>query len=37
MDGEFTEATNTVKSISFIQIIGYKFQNPGNVISTYGL
>ena len=28
---------NTVKSSSCIQIIGYKFQNPGNVISTYGL
>ena len=31
------EATNAVKSSSCILIIGYKFQNPGNVISTYGL
>ena len=37
MDGEWTEATNTVKCSSCIWIIGYKFQNPGNTISTYGL
>ena len=37
IDGESTEATDTVKSSSCIQIIGYKCQNPGNAISTYGL
>ena len=36
-DGESTEATNTVKSSSCIQGIGHNFQNPRNVISTYGL
>ena len=36
MDGESTEATDTVKSSSCIHIIGYN-QNPGHVISTYGL
>ena len=34
---ESTEAANTVKSSSCIQIIGYKFQNLGNVINTYAL
>ena len=32
MDGELTEATNTVKSSSFIQITGHNFQNPGNAV-----
>ena len=36
-DGESMETTNTVKSSSYIWIIGYKFQNPGNTISTYGV
>ena len=29
VDAETTEATNTVKSSFHMQIIGYKFQNPG--------
>ena len=37
MDGELTEARDTVKSSSCIWINGYKLQNPGNAISTYGL
>ena len=30
MDGESTEATDTVISSSYMQIIGIHFQNPGN-------
>ena len=37
MDGELTEATDTVKSSSCIWIIGYNLQNPATVINTYGL
>ena len=36
IDGESTEATDTVKSSSSIWIIGYN-QNSGNAIRTYGL
>ena len=36
LDGELMEATDMVKSSSCIQIIEYN-QNPGNVISTYGM
>ena len=37
VDGESTEATSTVKNSSYIQITGWKIQNPGNVMSTCGL
>ena len=36
-DGELTEATDTIESNSSIWIIGYKNQNPRNVMSTHGL
>ena len=36
IDGESTEAADTLKSSSCIQIIGYN-ENPRNEISTYGL
>ena len=32
-----TEVTSTVKSSSYIQIIGQKIQNPEDAMSTYAL
>ena len=37
MEGELTEATSMVKSSSYIWMIGWTFQNPGNIKGTYGL